>query len=133
MICKTMTYVDYNGEERTEDFYFNLTRAEVMQLELCSEGGLEATIEEITRTRDGARLIELWKRVIGMAYGRKSPDGRRFMKSPEITAEFEQTEAYSDLFMMFCTDAKAGAEFISSLVPNMEGDKASAAPIPLNR
>lgn len=129
MICKTMTYVDYNGEERTEDFYFNLTKAEIMQLELCAEGGLEATIEEITNERDGKRLVKLWKDIIGLAYGKKSPDGRRFMKSPEITAEFEQTEAYSDLFMMFCTDAKAAAEFVNSLVPNNLGMEIKKAPL----
>lgn len=128
MLKKTMTYVDYNGEERTEDFYFNLTKAEAIELELCEKGGMENTINEIAQTRDGKRLVELWKKVILMAYGKKSPDGRRFMKSPEISAEFAETEAFSDLFYTFATDGKAGAEFINAIMPKVD-DK----DIPLNK
>jgi len=130
MLKKTMTYTDYNGTERTEDFYFNLTKAELMEMELTTVGGLENMINNIVAAQDTPSIIATFKKIILKAYGKKSADGRRFEKSEEITKEFEQTEAYSDLFMTLATDDKAAAEFINGIVPQDVAPKNNPNPIP---
>lgn len=117
MIKKTMTYVDYNGEERTEDFYFNLTKAELTEMQLSTDGGLQQFLERIVAAKDTRQIIEVFKSLILKAYGEKSPDGKRFIKSKELSEAFSQTEAYSDLFMELATDDKAAAAFINGIVP----------------
>ena len=121
MYAKTMTYTDYDGEERTETFYFNLTKAEIAEMELSSTGGLEQTIKEIIAAKDNAKLVQLFKGLVLKAYGVKSPDGRRFIKNDELREEFSQTEAYSDLFMELVSDAGAAADFINKITPNVPG------------
>lgn len=123
MLKEQITYVDYNGNERTEDFYFNLTKAETMEMELSISGGLAEMIDRIIKAQDQPAIIQIFKEVILKAYGVKSPDGKRFIKNDEVRAEFEQTEAYSILFMRLATDAKAAAKFINGIVPN-EGKQA---------
>ena len=118
MLKKTMTYTDYNGQERTEDFYFNLTKAECQELNLSVSGGLEETIHSLINTQDGKQLVSIFKEFILTAYGQKSPDGRRFVKSQELRDAFSQTEAYSDLFMELATDAKKAADFFNAVIPN---------------
>ena len=103
MLKKTITYVDYNGNERTEDFYFNLSKAEVMEMELSTTGGLAEMIQKIIAAQDSPAIIKIFKELLLKAYGEKSPDGKRFMKTKEITQAFEQTEAYSQLFMELAT------------------------------
>ena len=105
MIKKTITYTNYNDEEVTEDFYFNLTRAECLEMEMIAQGGLAEQLEGIVKSKDKKKIIETFKEVVLKAYGVKSQDGRRFIKTPELAAEFAQTEAYSDLFMELATDA----------------------------
>ena len=117
MIKKTIAYVDYDGNNREEDFYFNLSKAELTELQLSTSGGLQKMIENIIKTKDIPRIIEIFKKIIIASYGIKSPDGRRFIKSKEITDEFTQTEAYSILFMELSTDAEAAANFISGVIP----------------
>jgi hypothetical protein len=117
MIKKTITYVDYNDVERKEDFYFNLTKAEVTELELSAEGGLVNMINRIVAEKDGAKIVEIFKDVIKKSYGEKSPDGRRFVKSLEVLNNFLQTEAYSILFMELATNAEAAAKFVNGIVP----------------
>ncbi len=121
MYAKTMTYTDYDGEERTEVFYFNLTKAEIAEMELSSTGGLEKTIKDIIAAKDNAKLIQLFKGLVLKAYGVKSQDGRRFIKNDELREEFSQTEAYSDLFMELVSDAGAAADFINKITPNVPG------------
>ena len=99
MIKKTIEYVDYNGTERSEDFYFNLTEAECIDLEIGTSGGYTEMIRRMVNAKDLAALIKVFRDFISNAYGVKSPDGRRFMKSPEILAEFTETEAFSKLYM----------------------------------
>ena len=99
MLKKTIQYVDYNGVERKEDFYFNLSKAEVTEMELSVDGGLANMLEQIVNSKDNKRIVELFKNIILKAYGEKSPDGRRFMKSEEISQAFAETEAYSELFI----------------------------------
>ena len=117
MIKKTITYTDYNDNERTEDFYFNLNQAEVMELELSTSGGLANMLTNIVNAQDAPAIIKIFKELVLKAYGKKSPDGRRFEKSEALSNEFSQTEAYSKLFMELATDADKAAEFVNGIVP----------------
>lgn len=117
MLKRTITYNDYNDNERTEDFYFNLSKAEIMELEMSTSGGLSETIQAIVAAQDAPSIIKIFKDLILKAYGRKSLDGKRFEKSPELSAEFSQTEAYSQLFMELATDADAAAKFVNGIIP----------------
>lgn len=117
MLKKTMTYTDYNGVERTEDFYFNLTKAEIMEMELSTSGGLAEYIQAIVNAKDAPAIIKVFKELVLKAYGQKSADGRRFIKKAELTEEFEQTEAYSELFMTLATDADEASKFVNGIMP----------------
>lgn len=129
MIKKTITFVDYNGVERTEDFYFNLTKAEVMEMEMSTTGGLAEAIQKIVAAQDAPAIIKIFKNLVLKAYGEKSPDGRRFIKSNEISDAFAQTEAYSQIFMELATDADAAAKFVNGIVPaDMAQKNGSAIP-----
>lgn len=118
MFKKTIKYTDFDGNERKEDFYFNLTKAELLEMQLSIEGGLQGHLERIIKTQSQPELIKMFKDIIMRAYGEKSPDGKRFMKSDELRKDFECTEAYSELFMELATDSDAAAEFINALLPN---------------
>ena len=126
MLKKTITYTDYNGAERKEDFYFNLTKAEIMEMEMSISGGLTEMINRIVAAQDAPAIVKIFKQLVLKAYGIKSPDGKRFIKSEELATEFAQTEAYSQLFMELATDADAASAFVNGIVPNVEG--ADAAP-----
>lgn len=118
MLKKTITYHDYNDVERTEDFYFNLTKAELMEMEMGTTGGLAEMITKIVNTQDVPAIMKIFKELILKSYGEKSADGKRFVKSEEISNGFAQTEAYSNLFMELATDDKASAEFMTGIVPH---------------
>ena len=120
MLKKTITYVDYNGVERTEDFYFNLSKAEVMEMEFGTTGGLGEMINGIVAAKDTPAIINIFKKLVLKAYGVKSPDGKRFMKSEEISNEFAQTEAYSDLFMELASNADEATKFVNGIIPKIE-------------
>ena len=117
MIKETITYTDYNGVERKEDFYFNLTKAEIMEMEMSTKGGLAEMIQRIVAAQDQPAIIKIFKDLIIKAYGVKSPDGKRFIKNEEVVNEFVQTEAYSQMFMKLATDADAAAKFVNGIVP----------------
>jgi hypothetical protein len=117
MLKKTITWEDFDGNKRTETFYFNLTPAEVTKMELSTKGGLAATIEKLVAEQENALIIAMFQDVIGKAYGEKSQDGKFFVKKPELTEAFMSTGAYSVLFMELATDAKAAAAFIEGIVP----------------
>lgn len=121
MLKKTMTYTDFNGEERTEDFYFNITKAELVELEHGVDGGLSGELQRMIAAKDAKKTIETFKHILFVAYGEKAPDGRRFMKSQEISRSFAETEAYSDLFMDLATNAEHAAAFIKAIVPKETG------------
>lgn len=124
MLKKTITYTDYNGNDRTEPFYFNLSKAELMEMQLGTTGGFDAMVQNIINAQDVPTLMTIFKEIILKAYGEKSADGKRFIKSEEISKAFSETEAYSNLYMELVTDAKAAANFITGLVPKEIGDKA---------
>ena len=117
MLKRSITYTDYNGGTRTEDFYFNLTQAEVTEMELSVDGGLVEMINRIVAAQDGKQIIATFKDIILRAYGEKSPDGKRFIKNQELRDAFAQTEAYSILFMELATNADAAAAFVHGIVP----------------
>ena len=120
MLKKTITYTDYNGVERTEDFFFNLTKAEIMEMEMGTTGGMVEMINRIVAAQDAPAIIDVFKKMILRAYGEKSADGKRFIKSKEISEAFSQTEAYSQLFMELATDADAASKFVNGIVPAAE-------------
>lgn len=117
MYKKTITYPDYNGQEIKEDFYFNLTKAEILEMQLEKEGGLAEKIQAIVDSKNVPELIKIFKELILRSYGKKSDDGKRFIKSPELSREFTQTEAYSELFMELATDSDAASAFINGIIP----------------
>ena len=125
---ETITYTDYNGVERTEDHFFNLSKAEIMEMELSIDGGLSETINRIINAKDVPALIKLFKKLLLDSYGVKSPDGKRFIKSEELSTEFAQTEAYSQLFMKLATDADAASAFVNGIIPADLADAAKNAP-----
>ena len=118
MLKKTISYEDFNGNKFTEDFYFNLTKAEIAEMELEVPGGLTATLEKITKAQDTPTLIKIFKDLILRSYGVKSADGKRFIKNPTMREEFEQHAAYSVLFMELATNAEAASEFVNGIVPS---------------
>lgn len=120
MLKKTITYTDYDGVERKEDFWFNLNKAEIVEMEMVSPYGYEKMVENIIAENDSKRLIEIFKEFILNAYGKKSPDGKRFVKSKELREEFAQTEAYVELFMELANDAKAAADFMNGVFPQVK-------------
>lgn len=131
MLKKTITYTDYDGNSRTEDFYFNLSKAEVMEMEMGTTGGMERMIERIIAAQDSKRIIEVFKEMILKAYGEKSPDGKRFIKSQELSDAFSQTEAYTELFMELATNADSAASFINGIIPKSEEKKVVPNGIPM--
>ncbi len=123
----TETYTDYDDNQRTEDFYFNYSEAELADLQFSVSGGLAGMIDKIIKTNDMPKLVELFRELIQKAYGEKSNDGRRFMKSPELTKDFTETVAYSQIYMRLATDSKAAQEFINKVVPKSMKDKMQQA------
>lgn len=128
MLKKIITYTDYDGNERTESFYFNLNEAELIEMELSAEGGLTQMIQKIVESKDGTRIIKVFKDLIFKAYGEKSPDGKRFVKSEELSKAFSYTEAYNKLFMELATDEKAAAEFVNGIIPARQNSDTPAIP-----
>jgi len=135
-------YDDYEGNEVTEDYYFHLSQAELVEIELSQKGGLAQMLEKIIADEDGAMIIREFKKIILAAYGVRSDDGKRFMKSQQLREEFEATEAYSTLFIELVTDAEAAADFVNGIVPTKLAEQAqsvvkdraalSAAPDPVD-
>jgi hypothetical protein len=117
MIKRTITYPNYNGGNVTEDFYFNLTKRELIKWEVSKKGGLSERLEQIVKDDDRAGLVEVVEDLLTMSYGVKSDDGKRFIKSQELVDEFIQTEAYDVLFMELVSDPDKASEFIKGIIP----------------
>ena len=131
MLAKTIKYTDYNGVERKETHYFNYSKAEIAEMELSTAGGLSEMIKKITEAQDGPSIMKLFKDIILGSYGVKSPDGKQFIKSDELSKQFSQTEAYSELFMELVTNADAAAEFVNGIVPKNAANAANNAETPV--
>ena len=119
MLKKTIEYTDFDGNQRKEDFYFNLTKAEVAEMETTTPGGLGKFLMKIASEQDQKKIVEMFKSFIQKAYGEKSADGRRFIKNQEVWENFAQTEAYSILYMELSMDAKAAEDFVNGIVPHI--------------
>lgn len=118
MLAKTIEFVDFDGVKRKETHYFNLSKAEIMEMELSIDGGFAEKLTKMIDSINGPEIMRTFKELIMKSYGKKSDDGRRFIKDPELTKEFMETEAYSEFFMELCTDAKAAANFVNNIVPS---------------
>lgn len=117
MLKKTIKYTNYNGIEMEGDFYFNLTKPELIEMEASTAGGLETTINKIVQEKDNAKLIQMFKDLVLKSYGEKSPDGMRFEKSEELSRAFSQTAAYENLFMELAVNPEAATEFVNGIIP----------------
>lgn len=117
MIKQTITYDTFDGETLTEDFYFNLSKGEVIRMEMQLEGGLKATLERLIQTRDGKEIMAIIENLILTSYGVKSLDGRRFEKSDEELFKFKNSDAYSELLYKLLTDADKASTFVNGLLP----------------
>ena len=125
MLKKTITYVDYNDKEQTETFYFDLNEVEATELELSVEGGLSKKLEAIAKSEDKAAMFKFFKELIAKSYGIKSEDGRRFIKSEQISEEFTQTRAYAKLLMELATDGDKLAAFFNGVIPKVNAPAAN--------
>lgn len=117
MLQKTITYKDFNDNERSETFYFNLSKNELTKLDYSKSGGLTEWITRATEAQDGKTIIEVFEKIIEAAYGVKSPDGKMLVKTPEKFLEFKSTNAYDVLFMELVTDAEKAAKFLMDCMP----------------
>ena len=126
MLKKTIKYEDYNGTQREEDFYFNLTKAELMEMEMGTTGGLAEMTDNVVKAQDAPSVTKIFKDLVLTAYGEESPDGKRFIKVNDsgipLSIGFSQTEAYSQLFMELATDAKAASDFVNGIIPANMGN-----------
>lgn len=127
MLKKTFTYEDFNGETKTEDFYFNISKVELMELETEYEGGFSAYIEEISKSEDSKSALEVFKKIVDLAIGKRSADGSKFIKNAEIKEDFKYSPAYDELFMEIMSDAKKAAAFIEGILPADLRDQAKKA------
>ena len=123
MIKKTVTYTDYNGEQRTETFYFHYTEAEILDMEMSEEGSFADRIQRIIDAKDKTALMKLIKKFVIDAYGVKSEDGKRFMKNDELKTAFLECPAYSDIFMEMVTNDEIAADFVNGVIPSTMKDR----------
>lgn len=117
MLKKTIKYTDYEGVERTDDFYFNLNKVEITEMEVSAEGGMTRKLEKIVKDLDQKEMVDIFKEIILRSYGEKSPDGKRFIKSKELSDGFSQTEAFVELYVEITEDEGKAVEFINGIVP----------------
>ena len=117
MLKRNITYEDFNGEKVTDTFYFNLTRTEILDVELGYEGGMEEFIKKVVAAEDIKTLIAEFKKLILLSYGERTEDGKRFIKSDKIREEFSQTAAFDSLFMELATNDGSAADFVIGIIP----------------
>lgn len=134
MYVKELTYTDFDGNERTEEFRFNLTLQEVTNMQLSTVGGLDAYIKKISAEQDIPKTIKLFQELIDLSYGIKSPDGKKFVKTKEALEDFKATQAYSDFYMSLINDVKAATDFVNGITPPAPQDhKQSEKVTPINK
>ena len=117
MYVKEMEYTDFNGVKRKEKFYFNLTKAEILDMELGKTGGLTEYIQKIIEAQDTPSIMALFKKLLLKSYGVKSEDGRRFIKNDQVREDFEQTQAFSDLYMLLALNDAEASKFVNAIIP----------------
>ena len=130
MLKKTMTTVDFGGTERTEDYYFNLTKAEIIEMQLCTDGGFVETVKKIVEAKNQLELTHLFKKIICASYGVLSPDGRKFVKNQQVLDDFMATQAYSDLYIeLLSGDGKVAEDFVNGILPKDLTNEAAKPPV----
>lgn len=117
MFKKVITYVDFDGNEHTEEFLFNLTKAEVAEMEFSVKEGMSEKLTQIVNAQNQKEIITIFKELLLKSYGVKSPDGKRFIKSEELSKEFSQTQAFSEFFMELATDENLAIAFVNGVIP----------------
>lgn len=127
MIKQTITYEDFDGNKRTEDHWFHLSKVEMTRMNVSAEGGFTKMVDKIIKANDDKRILEVFEDIIAKSYGERSLDGRRFIKDDELTKAFMQTPAYDALFEKLTTDADAAAAFINGIMPQEIKDAAAKA------
>jgi hypothetical protein len=128
MLKRDITYTTFDGEEITEEFHFHISKIEILELETRFEGGLQAMLRRVMTTKDTKMILEEFKRIILLSVGRKSTDGRRFLKTDEIREEFEQSPAFEVLFMDFLEKENYAADFLIGVLPADVAKAAENAP-----
>lgn len=123
MLKETIKYTDYDGNEQTEDFYFNISRAQFIEMEVNEVGGVVGMLRRVGSARDPKVIMKFMKDFIRKSYGIKSDDGKKFVKNDSISDDFENTEAYSELYCRLCTDAKYAIHFIIKVLPLDEKER----------
>lgn len=116
MLIKEITYTDYNGNKRTEKFYFNISKAEIIKMDLQTPGGMKEKIETIINRQDIPKVAEMFEEIIMLSYGEKSDDGKYFKKSRELSETFTHTEAYSNLLVELISNPDKAAEFVREVI-----------------
>lgn len=117
MLRRVINFTDYNGNPCSEEFRFNLSKAELAELEMDYPGGFTATVQRIAAEKNGKEILAVFKDLISRSYGVKSLDGRQFIKNDEVREKFMQSEAYSELFMELVTDPEAASAFMTGIIP----------------
>ena len=117
MLKRPITYTDFDGNEITEDFYFNLSASDIVNLDAKYEGGLEGAIKRIAAAEDKTAMIMEMEKVILASYGERSEDGKRFRKSDELSSDFRYHAAYDVLFFEIISDENKMVEFITQVIP----------------
>lgn len=134
MLKKTLTYETIDGEKVTEDFYFHMSKADLLKLMVSKEGGFEAYVQRVVQARDIREAIAAIGDILDLSYGRKTADGKGFEKSPEILSRFKSLEAYSDLYLELALNPEQGAEFVRAIMPkNLEGSLPQNVELPSDK
>lgn len=126
MYKKSITYTDYNGNERTEGFYFNMSQSEAVKLNAKYPGGITEAMTEAVQSQDGQKIIDFFEELVAVSYGKKTPDGRRFIKSQEVLDEFRQCPAYDIFFMELVTNSEEASNFFNGIIPQIPVDNMAA-------
>lgn len=129
MIKKTFTVIDYDGVERTRDRYFDISEAEIIDMEMSIDGGYQEMLDKIVKEHNGVEIYKRFKEIVLLAYGEQSADGTRFVKSPEISTAFTQTKEFSLLMKELTINAKAAADFMNGIFPQVPDKKPVLTPV----
>lgn len=132
MYVKPITYTDFNGVTRSEKFYFNFTKAELIEMDATEVGGLSQKLNDMVDSKDTVEIFKRMKQIVLAAYGKKSADGRTFEKSAEISKQFEQSEAYSELIMEFISNASSFNDFLKGVMPSVNSSANNAIPMQIS-
>lgn len=127
MYKKTFTYKDFDGNTRTEDFYFNVSKPEVAKLQFSYKGGMDKYLQEIVDAEDLPAMYDFFSKLVEMSYGVKSEDGRRFIKDEQTTKEFMETEAYNEYLFLLMSNENEMNAFIEGALPDLHGLKTNDA------